>query len=75
MPPEVEEARFLLYYVLTKDNLYCLSLADHSVKQLFYKREISTEEMPHEKPGLKQFGFLVVKQRFSLILAIQSKII
>jgi hypothetical protein len=37
LPLEVSDARNYIYYLRTKQNLYCLSIKDHSVKAQYYK--------------------------------------
>lgn len=64
LPKEVGDARNHLYYVRTKQNLFCLGMADHQVKASYYK------DVRGFLPQVLQFGFLIVKGQFSLTLMI-----
>lgn len=64
LPKEVTEARNHLYYVRTKQNIYCLGMKDHLVKARYYKKVATS------LPKLIELGYLIVKGQFSVLLMI-----
>lgn len=64
LPLEIADARDHVYYVRTKQNLQCLSKKDHFMKARYYKK------ITPSMPKLLSFGYLLVKNQFSLTLMI-----
>lgn len=53
---------------MTKQNLFCMSKKEHAVKAKYFKK------VSNSMPKLLRFGYLSVKQHFSLIIMVQDGI-
>lgn len=73
LPDDIVEAKNHVYYILSLSNLYCLSRSDNKIMKTFYSEEGDSDFNKDQMPLLMQFGFLVVKTKFALILIIHDR--
>ncbi|CDW73878.1 syntaxin-binding protein 5-like [Stylonychia lemnae] len=69
LPSQIEDSKTHVFYALTSQNLYCISKKDQSTIKASYFKKVTSK-----MPKLKRFGYMIVKEKFSMLLMIQDNI-